>query len=572
MGLTTPLYTSLTGLTTSSEGISVTGNNLANVNSTGFKSSRISFETHISRTLTIGEAPSAALGGVNPAQIGLGAKIASIDRDFSNGVIQPSGINTDLAIDGNGFFVLDFDGVQRFSRAGNFTFDRDFDLVKVGDGGRLQGFGIDAAFNVIEGTVEDINIPIGNLTVAEATQNAQFSGNLNADGDAATTGALINSGQLFSDVGATMFATAATTLTSLFDGSGIQLFMDADVLTMMDVDKGGATVPTHTFQVGAANTTGSDDFGTLVQDLLDFMDAVLGIDANADVSAGVSVNGTGQIVIRGNSGTVNDITIDNDDLLVNQATNPTRPFTFTKSTAADGESVRTSFVAFDSLGTAMVLDLSFVLESKTNTGTQWRFYVQSEDDTDLDRVLSTGTTSYDTEGQFLNLINPSFTIDRANTGAATPQQITLSFNDPAGSLSALTDARSEVAPTGQDGSPIGTLEDFTTEVDGTIVGVFSNGEQRDLGRVVLAMFANNDGLIEQGDNIFDPSVNSGTAAIVTPGSAGSGRIIGSALELSNVELSREFINLITYSTGFAANSRVITTTDRMIQELLASTR
>lgn len=112
MGLTTPLYTSLTGLTTNSEGISVTGNNLANMNTTGFQSSRASFETHISNTLTIGEVPSEELGGVNPAQIGLGTKIAAIDRDFNNGVIQPTGINTDLTIEGNGFFVIDFDGVQ----------------------------------------------------------------------------------------------------------------------------------------------------------------------------------------------------------------------------------------------------------------------------------------------------------------------------------------------------------------------------------------------------------------------------------------------------------------------------
>lgn len=365
---------------------------------------------------------------------------------------------------------------KRFTRTGDFTLDSDLNLVKVGDGGRLQGFGINNQFNIVEGTVQDINIPIGVLTVAEATQTVRFAVNLNAD--------------------ATTFATA-----------------------------------------------------------------------------GRSMSATGEMVIRGNSGTLNDITIRDDNIIVNQATNPTVPFTFTKLTSTDGKSVRTSFISFDSLGTAMVLDLNIVLKNQTNTGTQWRFYTQSEDDTDLDRALGTGTLTFDTGGELLTVVNPAFTIDRDNMGASTPPQITLDFNDLDSALSALTDTRSELAPTGQDGSPIGTLEDFTTQVDGTIVGVFSNGEQRDLGQVVLAMFANNNGLLERGDNLFEPSANSGTATIVTPGSAGSGRILDGALELSNVELIREFVNLITYSTGFAANSRVITTTtDRMIQELLAATR
>jgi flagellar hook protein FlgE len=234
--------------------------------------------------------------------------------------------------------------------------------------------------------------------------------------------------------------------------------------------------------------------------------------------------------------------------------------------------VRTTFVAYDSLGTPMNLDLNLVLESKTSTGTNWRFYAQSQDDSDLSRVLGNGTLSFDTDGQLQSVAGNAITIDRADTGAFTPQQITLRFDEPAGSVSALTDVNSQISAPSQDGTPIGTLEDFSVAEDGTIVGVFSNSELRNLGQVVLANFANPGGLMETGTNLYAVTGASGDAAIVTPGTGGAGGVVGGAIELSNIDLSQEFINLITASTGFSANSRVLSTSDRLMQELLATIR
>ena len=197
---------------------------------------------------------------------------------------------------------------------------------------------------------------------------------------------------------------------------------------------------------------------------------------------------------------------------------------------------------------------------------------QFDGDTDLDRVLGTGTVSFDTDGQFATATSASLTIDRNNTGAVTPQTINVSFVNPDGSISALESVTSVVNTLSQDGSAIGTLSDFTISEDGTIVGVFSNSLLRDLGRIVLAKFANPQGLAEVGANMFDVTANSGDPQIVTAGTGGAGRIVGGALELSNVELSEQFINLITATTGFSASSRVLSTSDRLVQELLAATR
>lgn len=570
MGLTTALFTGLSGLTTNSEAISVTGNNIANLNTTGFKASRVTFETQILSNLAAASGPSSELGGTNPIQVGQGTRIGAITRNFNDGSIAPTGVATDMAIEGDGFFVLSAEGAQRFTRAGNFQLDRDFNLVNP-DGGRLQGYGIDADFNITQdGGLVDLHVPVGMLTLAEATKSVALVGNLNTNGDVAVNGSKLRSETLF-DQGLNRVADPAISLTELRSVSVVSMFSTGDIITVTGVTKGGATLPDRTFEVGLGNTSGSDAHGQTLQDLMSFLNNVLGIDNS--ISGGVELDPeNGWILVEGNTGELNDIVIDSGNILVNELTNLTEPMRFHQNRAADGESVRTTFVAYDSLGAPMQVDVSIVLEAKANTGTTWRYYAQSKDDTDAARMLGSGLLEFDTNGSFVSVSDPSFSIDRDDTGAFSPQQISLAFSSPEGSLSALADSSSQVTAMRQDGSPVGTLQDFSVSENGTIVGVFSNGLLRDLGRVTLAKFANPVGLVEEGANIFAVSANSGMPAIGEPGTGGTGRIIGESLELSNTELSNEFINLINYSTGFSASSRVLTTSDRLIQELLATVR
>jgi len=143
-----------------------------------------------------------------------------------------------------------------------------------------------------------------------------------------------------------------------------------------------------------------------------------------------------------------------------------------------------------------------------------------------------------------------------------------SLDSPAEQISSLTDTRSNLAAVFQDGSPIGTLNGFSIGGDGLITGSFSNGLSRTIGQVALAKFSNSAGLVDIGNSMFQVGPNSGDPLVAAPLDFGTGRLIGGALELSNVDLSREFIDMILASTGYSASSRVITTTDELIDQLL----
>ena len=238
------------------------------------------------------------------------------------------------------------------------------------------------------------------------------------------------------------------------------------------------------------------------------------------------------------------------------------------ATAGVCRSVHTTFIGYDSLGTPVAVDITAVLEQKADTGNVWRFYATSGDDSDPDLALGTGTLTFNSQGQLTASTGTTLSIDRANTGAGSPLVIGLDFEK----LTSLTSRDSNLISTHQDGSQRGTLDTFSIGTDGTVVGSFSNGQTRTLGQVAVATFANNRGLVDKGANMFVPGGDSGDPLISAAMELGSGAIRSGTLEQSNVDLSEEFVNMIISSTGFSASSRVITTSDRLITELLNSSR
>src|SRR5690606_8308069 len=153
----------------------------------------------------------------------------------------------------------------------------------------------------------------------------------------------------------------------------------------------------------------------------------------------------------------NNLGLTSDDIIVNSGSaTPSQPFEVTNLQDATGESVRTSFVSYDSLGNATNVDLTMALVGKDNTGTQWRYYAQSEGDSDLDRSLGTGVLNFDTNGRFVSVAGglSDITLDHNNTGAASPQAVTLKFGSDGLALSALADTSSEISAVKQDGYPI----------------------------------------------------------------------------------------------------------------------
>ena len=581
MASTTALFTGLSGLNANSRNLDVIGNNIANVNTTAFKSSRLMFSNMFSRNMRAGTAPAETTGGTNPYQIGLGVAISGTQRNMTGGTISASGDARDLAIDGNGFFVVQRGETQYYTRAGAFRQNAINELTDI-SGNRVLGYGVDDEFNIIPGILQPLEIPTGQLTIAQATQTARIGGNLNANGSLPTGGSRLALGG--SDVlgfraiaGATPAPGAGNVLestTRLIDiedpgqpGSGATWFNSGQTFELRNVSKGTRLLPAASLEITETTT---------VQELMTFLTQSLGINTtvgnNPDGGTpGVSVDPTtGFINIIGNTGTSNDIQIQTADArLVNADGSIARyPFVPAKSASADGESKRTAFVAFDSLGTPVEIDVTMTMESRGDAGTTWRYYVESGDNATTGLAVTSGTISFDNEGRLVTRTPASITVNRTNSGAVTPLNFEFEFGGGDDTLSSLTDTTSEIAITFRDGAPIGTLTSYAVGLDGTIEGTFSNGLIRTLGQVALATFTNTEGLVDEGGNLFLAGANSGTPVITTPGQMGAGFITAGALELSNVDIGEEFIKMILTSTGYSANSRVIRTADELMQQLL----
>ncbi len=566
MASTTAMFTGLSGLTANARSLDVIGNNIANVNTTAYKSSRLMFSTAFSRTFSLGSEPTTELGGTNPGQIGLGVAVAGTQRNFTGGAISPTGDPRDLAIEGEGFFIVGRGDQTLFTRAGAFRQNSLNELVTI-SGERVKGFGVDEEFNIVPGRLVDLSIPIGTMTIAEATRNVRFTGNLNSGGDLPTQGSLLTFGALSLLGGG--FPDVNSPLAQVQDPAapGNPLFAEGQSVEISGVEKGSRLLPRASLAVTAAST---------VQDLLDFLTQALGIStdagANPDGRApGATIDpATGVISLVGNTGSINDLDIDLSDIrVVDEAGNIVRqPLTPTKVASADGESVRTTFVVFDSLGTPVDVDVTMVLEGRGDAGTSWRYFIESAGGSGAEQAAATGLVQFDPFGQLTGNPDAEIMLDRAGTGAVSPLAFTLSFASESDRVTALASSRSSLAATYQDGSPLGTLAAYAVGPDGEIVGAFDNGLTRTIGQIAMAKFANPEGLVDEGANLFADGPNSGAAVVTTAGELGTGRIVSGALELSNVELSQEFINLILASTGYSAASRVITTTDQLFQQLL----
>lgn len=557
MGLTSALFTGLSGLNTSQSRLDVIGDNIANVNTTAFKGSRVLFQTQFARTLSTGTKPGDTQGGTNPNQIGLGSIIGSIQRSFEPGALETTGIPSDLAIEGDGFFVMRSPENEKvFTRDGAFTLSADNRLINQ-NGFAVQGYGIDSDFNILPGAIGDLSIPIGQLTAARATGTSRLDGTLNSSGAVATQGTILHSQVLEDNLGNPI--TGATNLTVVQNVGGTPLFATGNVITLNSVKKGGREVPQEAFIVGTTGTT--------VADYLGWMNDTLGIDETAGVagSPGVAVN-AGRLELRGNAGLENALAINSGDLISNGTS--TVPLAFTETQAANGESAHTSFIVYDSLGSPINLSLTLVKEQQSTGSTTWRYYADAADDSDLQLDVGTGTITFDENGQYITQPQTGIVINRVNSGSSEPLPVSFDFSR----LSSLATARSSLVMSFQDGFSTGTLIEYNIGDDGIITGTFSNGLLQDLGQLAVATFANPPGLIARSNSIYFIGPNSGEARITQPLTLGAGRVKSGSLELSNVDLSREFINLITSSTAFSAASRVVSTSDQLLQELLLLAR
>ena len=399
MGLTSALNTSVNGLSLNETAIAVIGNNIANADTNGFKSSDVLFTTQLSQTLSVGSGPTATNGGTNPQQIGLGASIATIATDFSQGSITNTSSPSDMAIQGQGFFILNSPSGNVYTRDGSFSLSANDQLVNP-EGFAVQGFGVDSNFNLVTSHLQNISIPIGNLNVAQQTSQVAMNGALLPTGTVATQGAHILSDTLGDAGNADANAVAATLLTNLEDPPGTSMGIKSGDVLNFTPQVGGTTLPSESLTVTATTTLG---------DLANLMNGALGIQSGNGIpndpnkvggpgQPGVDIV-NGQIEVTGNMGTANDITVAVGDLTDNGTS---LPINFNKNETANGESATTNFVVYDSLGTPLTVTMTAVLQSTAPGATTYRYFFNSNNNDGPSTALGSGTIVFNSSGVVTN--------------------------------------------------------------------------------------------------------------------------------------------------------------------------
>ncbi len=309
MGLMRSLFAGVSGLRNHQVLMDVIGNNIANVNTIGFKVGRVTFAETFAQTLRGSTQPLSSIGGSNPMQVGLGMSLATIDTIFGQGNIETTGQVTDLAIQGNGFFIVS-DGKQRFfTRAGSFQFSSDGRLIMPSNGLAVQGYMANSAGEIEPGTpLNDIVLPPNLKVPARATTRVDLAGNL--DASAQPLGTILSSKRLYareksgdgSDVEGLLATGVANTVIS-------GMIPNNTTITITD-----SVVGTKTYKYVEADTgVGNGAFHSL-DDLI----AEINNDFGSS-SFTVSLNSQGALEFSDVSGTSNVLTINSNNALLDKA-------------------------------------------------------------------------------------------------------------------------------------------------------------------------------------------------------------------------------------------------------------
>jgi len=557
MSLYSAFYSGLSGLSTNSSALNVIGNNLSNINTVGFKGSDMTFRDIFS---TAGA--TSTQGNGNPIQFGLGVQMNSVNQNFAQSSFQATGNALDMAIQGNGFFTLQTaSGNQVFSRAGNFTRNSDGYLV-ASDGANVMGWNRTITNNVgsLTSTGAAVPIQISAATAgAQATANVGLNVNLNAS--AALNSTYSSQVQVYDSLGQLQNMVIDYTKTAEAQSPSTSLSF-----TGVNLDPATATNGT------AGPTSGFvyDSQG---------VKHTLAITYTKTATAGQwSYNITD--ATAGAPASVGNGTLDWSTLTGFTAT-PTKPLVVTSATGV-ASTIVFSPSGFTNGAVNTAGTLTQVGGNPTGNLT-WTYSVRdaavNPDGTPRTPVY-TGIMGFDASGNLVQMgvpgapinsptaaNNPSITIPWLG---GTSNTITLDIFGSNGSanFTGLSSASATVSTT-QDGYPAGTLQSMTVDQDGVISGTFTNGQILKLAQLALSSFTNTNGLQQSGNNHWSQSLASGAPTIGVANAAGRGGILGSNLELSNVDVASELTKLITSQRGYEANSKIVTTTDQLMQETLA---
>ena len=559
------LYSGVAGLKTHQTRMDVIGNNIANVNTTAYKSSSMTFSELMSQTTqkASGANATTGVGGTNAKQIGLGVKAGAINTAITTqGSAQSTGNPFDIMITGDNFFVVSNGSENFFTRDGSFYVDGAGNLAMTSTGYNVMGWGVDETTgNIKQDTVTALRImSAANMTYPpEATTKANISGILDENDKDVTSanGKTVNLNFFdargysytakftFKQSGGDKTNEYSMELSKLLDSTGAEIDIsklefgnrsqqkmetkvtlntdaykwDGKVLKTKDGTTDVADLADIFKADGSLITPADDAAAQKQQKALDAIAKAYGYEGSTDEFLNLYITSTAN----------KDKQLTIQDLLGNMMAGKT-----TDVLPADGSAITMEGRYFE--GTTVVFNkdtgkLESVGGSTTNLNVNAAFSALGGNFSDVTIDLSE-CTNYDNKG--------------TSTIGAT-----------SGDLDGLGTGRR-----------LGDMIGVSIQKDGMIYASYDNGMTKLLGQIATAAFANASGLEKEGDNLYSATLNSGESdGIGVDITAGGGYMSTGQLEMSNVDLSSEFTEMITTQRGFQANSRIITVSDTLLEEL-----
>ena len=521
MGLGGALYAGVSGIRAHQNMLDVIGNNLANINTYGYKSSRLLFSDLLSQTMSSG-------GNGNPMQIGKGVKVGSASSNFSQGTLEATNNALDFAIQGEGFFVVNGGTKDFFTRVGSFDTDADNYLIDSNTG-----------YKVIDTNGKTITIPYNTTVSGKATSKVSLTGNLDASASSTTAEVVMTSSALTSSSTA---ATATTTLNSLDTNTTDYVAGDTVLITGTKAD-GTSVSATYTY---AASDT--------VQKLLDAINTAF---SSTDTTNGAtaSIDSTGKIVVKSNTGGKDNLSV----TLTDGGSN-TGKTTWTNHSFA-GATYTSSLDIYDSQGSKHTVTMRFTKQGDN----KWDMNTSMDSSNGTISTSKVSSISFNSDGTFAS--SGSTTLAFKFNGLSSTQSVIFNIGT-SGKSDGLSQngGDSTAAATSQDGYEYGSFDSVSIDSDGTINALYTNGLTKTVATLKIALFNNLNGLAKEGDNLYSQTSASGVPVYVTAGSGSAGSISSGYLEGSNVDMATELTALITAQRGFQLNTKVITTADEILSD------
>jgi len=570
--MSSALSAAVSGLKAHQSMLDVAGNNLANVNTAGYKSSSVTFAELLSQTIKGASGPSGNLGGVNPQQTGSGVEVSGIRRDMSQGNVVATGQDLDVAIDGAGYFVLNNGRQDVYTRAGSFAIDSNNTLVDPTTGFKVQrigSYGEDEGFQ--RAGDSSIHIPWDASMPARATSEIILNGNLRSSAQStdATVHKLIANMALTTGSGSNV--AGANSYISDLDQWTTPLAVGATGTILLSGIREDGTVFTNQPITWTGSAPGA---GQTMQHILDQISALY-------TNSTATLNPDGKILLTSNAAGYNQAQITGMSYSPAGADALTLPTYFDYATVGGNDSKNFKITVFDNMGQQHVLSGTFVKTNATNT---WDLVITSVSGertpswADYDIVNSSALNrrisgiEFNTDGSFKGLANPaestSFSVQFASNPGVT-QNISLKLGTP-GEFTGLTQfasQQSSAAALTQDGYEAGSLSSVSIDNSGMVVGTFTNGVKVNVAALQIGLFSNPNGLEAVGGGYYLPTSNSGDPIASFAGTGGAGTIRGKSLEKSNVDMATEFVNLMQAQNGYQANARTIRVATDILREL-----